>query len=161
MEVKEILNKAKKLLKDNEYVSQISETPHYYLCFIDDPKAEILDGGDIEVIIIDKANENMKRPKGIGSNMYFLPIPMDDIKNKKTIYEVKDDDDDEEPEKSTEKVENEHEFDDLDLDKIFNDPANADIFNMDIDTSLKPEDLVENPQEETPQVENPQDDEVK
>lgn len=161
MEVKEILNKAKKLLKDNEYIYKISETPHYFVCMIADrTQTEELEGPAIKAIIIDKSSGNLKRPEHLSSSMYSLPISEEELSNKKTIYDVKDGDD-EEIEKSTETTENGHEFDDLDLDKIFNDPANADIVNMVIDTNLKPEDLVENPQEETPQVENPQDDGVK
>lgn len=88
MEVKEILNKAKKSLNNNDQIFQIIETSHYYICLVEDSKiTKEVEGVGLIGLVIDKTSGNIKR-YNLGSSVFSLPIDDKEILNGDVIYNI-------------------------------------------------------------------------
>ncbi len=91
MTVEEILDKTRNLLKDDEAVYGIEESPTYYLCYFANKnlsKEFIVDNtGGASLIEISKKTGKTKIHRSLPNNLLFWPIPHRELMRSKPIYD--------------------------------------------------------------------------
>lgn len=91
MTVEEILDKTTNLLKDDEDVYYIEESPTYYLCYFANRSLskEFIQGytGGASLIQISKKTLKTKIHRSLPNNLLFWPIPHNELMRSKCIYD--------------------------------------------------------------------------